>query len=138
MVIVLASCPCSPPCRSALQIKKVIAEELDARGCAQVAMPCLHPSSLWKQSGVEAFPFLIPNICLGVVLPLKLSIVGLHASDVIFFSVSAKARRYALIIHFLYAYVVGRWETAGPELIRVKDRKDADYCLGPTHEEVGC
>ena len=30
----------------------------------------------------------------------------------------------------------GRWETAGDELIRVKDRKDADYCLAPTHEEA--
>ncbi|GAB4295545.1 MAG: proline--tRNA ligase [Desulfuromonadia bacterium] len=30
----------------------------------------------------------------------------------------------------------GRWEKYGPELRRLKDRKDADFCLGPTHEEV--
>jgi prolyl-tRNA synthetase len=30
----------------------------------------------------------------------------------------------------------GRWGYYGPELLRFKDRKDADYCLGPTHEEV--
>ena len=30
----------------------------------------------------------------------------------------------------------GRWKYYGPELLRFKDRKDADYCLGPTHEEV--
>ncbi|GBR75369.1 prolyl-tRNA synthetase [Candidatus Termititenax persephonae] len=30
----------------------------------------------------------------------------------------------------------GRWEKYGKELLRFKDRKDADYCLGPTHEEV--
>lgn len=30
----------------------------------------------------------------------------------------------------------GRWEYYGPELLRFKDRKDNDYCLGPTHEEV--
>ncbi len=30
----------------------------------------------------------------------------------------------------------GRWEIYGPELIRLKDRKDRDFCLGPTHEEV--
>jgi prolyl-tRNA synthetase len=30
----------------------------------------------------------------------------------------------------------GRWEYYGPELLRFKDRKNADYCLGPTHEEV--
>jgi len=29
-----------------------------------------------------------------------------------------------------------RWEQYGRELLRVKDRKDADFCLGPTHEEV--
>lgn len=30
----------------------------------------------------------------------------------------------------------GRWEKYGPELMRLKDRKDRDFCLGPTHEEV--
>ncbi len=30
----------------------------------------------------------------------------------------------------------GRWEKYGKELIRVKDRHNHDYCLGPTHEEV--
>lgn len=30
----------------------------------------------------------------------------------------------------------GRWEFYGKELLRFKDRKDSDYCLGPTHEEV--
>lgn len=30
----------------------------------------------------------------------------------------------------------GRWDYYGPELLRFKDRKDTDYCLGPTHEEV--
>jgi prolyl-tRNA synthetase len=30
----------------------------------------------------------------------------------------------------------GRWSYYGPELLRFKDRKNADFCLGPTHEEV--
>lgn len=30
----------------------------------------------------------------------------------------------------------GRYEQYGPELLRFKDRKDTDFCLGPTHEEV--
>ncbi|MDR2431970.1 MAG: proline--tRNA ligase [Candidatus Margulisbacteria bacterium] len=30
----------------------------------------------------------------------------------------------------------GRWEKYGRELLRFQDRKGADYCLGPTHEEV--
>lgn len=30
----------------------------------------------------------------------------------------------------------GRWTEYGPELLRFKDRKGADFCLGPTHEEV--
>ncbi len=30
----------------------------------------------------------------------------------------------------------GRWEYYGAELLRFKDRKDSDFCLGPTHEEV--
>ena len=30
----------------------------------------------------------------------------------------------------------GRWQKYGPELLRMKDRKGGDFCLGPTHEEV--
>ena len=29
-----------------------------------------------------------------------------------------------------------RWEEYGRELLRLKDRKDTEFCLGPTHEEV--
>ncbi len=29
----------------------------------------------------------------------------------------------------------GRWEVYGPEMFRLKDRNNRDYCLGPTHEE---
>ena len=30
----------------------------------------------------------------------------------------------------------GRWEQYGPELCRLQDRHERDFCLGPTHEEV--
>ena len=30
----------------------------------------------------------------------------------------------------------GRWEQYGPELLRIKDRHNRDFCFGPTHEEV--
>lgn len=30
----------------------------------------------------------------------------------------------------------GRWEQYGPELLRFKDRKEAAFCFGPTHEEI--
>ena len=30
----------------------------------------------------------------------------------------------------------GRWSQYGPELQRLRDRKDSEFCLGPTHEEV--
>ncbi len=30
----------------------------------------------------------------------------------------------------------GRWGEYGSELLRIKDRKQTDFCLGPTHEEV--
>jgi len=29
-----------------------------------------------------------------------------------------------------------RWEQYGKELLRFRDRKDAEFCMGPTHEEV--
>ncbi len=30
----------------------------------------------------------------------------------------------------------GRWDFYGKELLRLKDRHDRDFCVGPTHEEV--
>ncbi len=30
----------------------------------------------------------------------------------------------------------GRWETMGEEMLRLKDRHGAEFCYGPTHEEV--
>ena len=30
----------------------------------------------------------------------------------------------------------GRWEQYGPELLRLKDHHDREFCVGPTHEEV--
>ncbi len=30
----------------------------------------------------------------------------------------------------------GRWSKMGPELARLKDRHNRDFCLGPTHEEI--
>ncbi len=30
----------------------------------------------------------------------------------------------------------GRWDQYGPELLRIKDRHQRDFCFGPTHEEV--
>jgi prolyl-tRNA synthetase len=30
----------------------------------------------------------------------------------------------------------GRWAQYGKELLRLKDRKETEFCLGPTHEEV--
>src|SRR3990170_766751 len=30
----------------------------------------------------------------------------------------------------------GRWDKYGKELLRLKDRSDREFCLGPTHEEV--
>ncbi len=30
----------------------------------------------------------------------------------------------------------GRWQFYGKELLRFKDRKEGDFCMGPTHEEV--
>ena len=30
----------------------------------------------------------------------------------------------------------GRWDQYGPELLRLRDRHERDFCYGPTHEEV--
>lgn len=30
----------------------------------------------------------------------------------------------------------GRWDVFGPEMFRLRDRNERDFCLGPTHEEI--
>ena len=30
----------------------------------------------------------------------------------------------------------GRWDDYGPEMWRIRDRNDREFCLGPTHEEI--
>jgi prolyl-tRNA synthetase len=30
----------------------------------------------------------------------------------------------------------GRWDKFGPQMLKMKDRHERDYCFGPTHEEV--
>ena len=30
----------------------------------------------------------------------------------------------------------GRWEQYGPELLRIHDRHNREFCFGPTHEEI--
>src|SRR3990172_10925410 len=30
----------------------------------------------------------------------------------------------------------GRWEKYGPELLRINDRHDREFCFGPTHDEI--
>lgn len=30
----------------------------------------------------------------------------------------------------------GRWDVFGPQMLKIKDRHQRDYCFGPTHEEV--
>ena len=30
----------------------------------------------------------------------------------------------------------GRWEVFGPQMLKIKDRHEHDFCFGPTHEEV--
>ncbi|HZV98183.1 MAG TPA: proline--tRNA ligase, partial [Methylophilaceae bacterium] len=30
----------------------------------------------------------------------------------------------------------GRWEVFGPQMLKIRDRHERDFCFGPTHEEV--
>ena len=30
----------------------------------------------------------------------------------------------------------GRWEVFGPQMLKIKDRHEHDFCFGPTHEEI--
>lgn len=62
------------------KIEDIIRREMDRCGVAEILMPTVVPSELWKESG--------------------------------------------------------RWQYYGSELLRFTDRKNNEFCLGPTHEEV--
>lgn len=62
------------------KVERIVREELDRVGCAEVLMPVVVPAELWEESG--------------------------------------------------------RWGKYGKELLRLKDRNNRDFCVGPTHEEV--
>ncbi|MCD4751163.1 MAG: proline--tRNA ligase [Thermoanaerobaculales bacterium] len=66
--------------RSIEKLENIIREEMENAGSAELLMPAVQPSELWKESG--------------------------------------------------------RWFQYGPELLRLKDRHERDFCVGPTHEEV--
>ncbi len=66
--------------RSIARLERIIREELEKAGSAELLMPAIQPAELWQESG--------------------------------------------------------RWSQYGPELLRIKDRHDRDFCFGPTHEEV--
>ncbi|MFS0643465.1 proline--tRNA ligase [Siminovitchia sp. 179-K 8D1 HS] len=61
-------------------IEKIIREEMEKAGAAELLLPALQPAELWVESG--------------------------------------------------------RWYTYGDELMRLRDRHDRNFALGPTHEEV--
>ena len=62
------------------KIERIVREEMDAAGAAEIMMPAVQPAELWQSSG--------------------------------------------------------RWGIYGPELLRLVDRHERPYCIGPTHEEV--
>ena len=66
--------------RSVRKVERIVREEMDRAGAAEIMMPGLQPAELWQESG--------------------------------------------------------RWQIYGPELLRLQDRHQRNYCLGPTHEEV--
>lgn len=37
----------------------------------------------------------------------------------------------SFFIHFIYLHLLGRWDVAGPELYKLKDRHNEDFCLAP-------
>jgi prolyl-tRNA synthetase len=71
-------------------------------------------------------------------LPLGLKVVR-NVADVVREEMN-RAGALELLMPFVHPAEIWResqrWETFGPELLKFKNREGAEYCLGPTHEEV--
>jgi prolyl-tRNA synthetase len=50
--------------------------------------------------------------------------------------IGAQEVQFPALLPREYYEATGRWTEYGPNLFRLKDRKGADYLLGPTHEEM--
>jgi len=62
------------------KIERIVRQEMDSAGGAEVLLPIIQPAEIWQESG--------------------------------------------------------RWDVYGPEMFRLHDRHNRNFCLGPTHEEV--
>lgn len=51
-------------------------------------------------------------------------------------AIGAQEVEFPLLLPAAPYQASGRWEDYGPSLFRLKDRKDGDYLLAPTHEEM--
>ena len=83
---------------------------------------------------------LMRKLAAGVYSYLPLGLKTLHKIENIIREEMDDAGAQELLMSALlpaeYYQASHRWEVFGPEMFRLKDRNDRDFCLGPTHEEI--
>ncbi|MGN1059725.1 MAG: proline--tRNA ligase, partial [Clostridia bacterium] len=83
---------------------------------------------------------LMRKLAAGIYSYLPLGLRSLHKVEQIIREEMDAAGAQELLMSALlpaeYYQESGRWEVFGPEMFRLKDRNDRDFCLGPTHEEI--
>ena len=80
------------------------------------------------------------KLAAGIYSYLPMGLRSLHKVEEIIREEMDRAGAQELLMSALlpaeYYQESGRWEVFGPEMFRLKDRNDRDFCLGPTHEEI--
>ena len=83
---------------------------------------------------------LMRKLAAGVYSYLPLGLKTLHKIENIIREEMDNAGAQELLMSALlpaeYYQASHRWDVFGPEMFRLKDRNDRDFCLGPTHEEI--
>ncbi|MBR5236317.1 MAG: proline--tRNA ligase [Clostridia bacterium] len=83
---------------------------------------------------------LMRKLASGVYSYLPLGLKSLHKVEQIIREEMDAAGAQELLMSAIlpaeYYQESGRWDVFGPEMFRLKDRNDRDFCLGPTHEEI--
>ena len=83
---------------------------------------------------------LMRKLAAGVYSYLPLGLKTLHKIENIIREEMDDAGAQELLMSALlpaeYYQASHRWDVFGPEMFRLKDRNDRDFCLGPTHEEI--
>ena len=123
------------------KIENIVREEMDRAGSQEILMPVLQPASLWEESG-RWFAYGSELMRMKDRNEREFALGPTHeevVTDIVREEMDRAGSQEILMPVLQPASLweeSGRWFAYGSELMRMKDRNEREFALGPTHEEV--